>query len=145
MKTVLIVEDNALVMELLGQLLEERYEVHTAVNGKLGVEAARLLPPDIILMDLTMPVMDGWTAIRILRGDSKTAGIPVIALSARVDDGDVQRALAAGANAHLAKPIDDVALISEMERLLLPPRATTGQQLTRSEVAGLIQGRKKQG
>lgn len=145
MKVVLIVEDNALVVELLRQLLEERYVLLTAANGKLGVEAVRKHKPDIVLMDLMMPVMDGWAAIRALRADAATASIPIIALSARVDSGDVERSLGAGADAHLGKPIEDGFLLSEIERLLRGRRVRSGAQLTRTEVADLVASAKKDG
>jgi CheY-like chemotaxis protein len=70
-KRLLIVEDNALVVQLLSQLLEEHYTLDVASNGKLGVEAALAHQPDLILMDLTMPVMDGWAAIRTLRAEDR--------------------------------------------------------------------------
>jgi CheY-like chemotaxis protein len=118
MPTVLIVEDNALVVQLVEQQLEDLYAVVSAVNGKLGVETARALGPDVVLMDLTMPVMDGWAAIRILRSDASTAALPIVALSASNEPQHVARALAAGADAYLAKPIDEAALKNTIARML---------------------------
>ncbi len=112
---VLIVDDNPLVRELLTQLLEDEYELRVASNGALGVAAAEEAVPDIILMDLTMPVMDGWTAIARLREQWATCRVPIIALSAVSDEGEIQRALDAGANRHLTKPIDQDELLRVLE------------------------------
>lgn len=118
MPTILIVEDNALVVQLVEQQLEDAFTIISAPNGKLGVESARLHKPDVILMDLTMPVMDGWTAIRLLRSDASTASIPIIALSATREGDDISRALASGADTYVPKPIDEAALRSALTRLL---------------------------
>lgn len=138
MKRVLIVEDNALVVQLLSQLLEDRFALDVATNGKSGVEAAKAQRPDLILMDLTMPVMDGWAAIRVLRADPETEHIPIVALSGCVDPGDVARAMDAGADAHHAKPLDEEALVAEIERLLGRARPVSGVRATRRQIDALV-------
>lgn len=129
MTLILVVEDNALVAQLLEQQLEDLHSVIIAPDGRAGVEAARTRKPDVVLMDLTMPVMDGWTAIRALRADASTARIPIIALSGSDAEG-VARALAAGADAFVPKPIDEALLRSTIQRVLTSSgswqRPTTG-------------------
>lgn len=142
MKSLLIVDDNALVIELLSQVLDGQYVVHVAENGKRGVEAAQAHRPDLILMDLTMPVMDGWTAIRALRAESTTARTPIIALSGCVDARDVARAMDAGADAHLAKPLDEEVLLAEIERLIGSARVVSGVR-TRHDVGALVDASRK--
>lgn len=118
MKTILVVDDNTLIAEMLRQLLDPHYLVQVAANGKLGVEWSRRHRPDLILMDLTMPVMDGWAATRALRADPATAHIPILVLSARGDREDIERAMGLGANGHLRKPIDEAFMMSEIARWL---------------------------
>ena len=118
MKTVLIVEDMALNRDLLEQLLEDDYHVITAADGVAGLDVARQQQPDLILMDLSLPVMDGWDATRCLRADPELKTIPVIALTAHAMRGDEERALAAGCDAYLSKPIDEDRLLSLLEQFL---------------------------
>ena len=118
MKRVLVIEDNSLNMELTVQLLEDDYEVLQATDGETGVAMARRRQPDIILMDLSLPRMDGWDATRLLRADSRTQAIPIIALSAHAADREIERALAVGCDAYITKPIDEGALLAEIARLL---------------------------
>jgi len=118
----LIVEDNPLICELLAELLADDFEVLTAPNGERGIALALERRPDVILMDLMMPVMDGWEAIRRLRATWATCRIPIISLSALGDEGEVTRAKEAGADAHLRKPIDEAALGRVLRRLVLPVR-----------------------
>jgi CheY-like chemotaxis protein len=117
-KTILVVDDNTLIAEMLRQLLDGDYLVQTAPNGKVGVDWAKRHRPDLILMDLTMPVMDGFTATMHLRSDPSTKGIPIIVLSARGDAEDIERALKVGADTHLRKPVEEERLFSEIARLL---------------------------
>lgn len=143
MASLLVVEDNPLVVELLRQVLEgESYDVRVAANGKLGVEAATRDVPDLVLMDLTMPVMDGWAAIRALRAEPATAHLPIIALSARIDPSDIRRAIEAGADAHVGKPLDEATLLAEVRRLLSAPRAT-GVRETRTAMAAMLAAKRK--
>jgi CheY-like chemotaxis protein len=118
MPTVLIVDDNALVRQLVEQQLDGDYDVLGAANGAIGVELARAKRPDVVLMDLAMPVMDGWDAIRALRADATTVAIPIIALSATSEAEDIARALAAGATTYVPKPIDEPALRNAIARSL---------------------------
>ena len=103
---ILIVEDNMDNYELIRFVLERAgYDVFLAVNGRDGVDAARLQKPDLILMDLGMPEMDGWTASRKLKSEEATKSIPVYALSAYTRPQDRQRAMQAGCDGYVTKPI----------------------------------------
>ena len=106
MKKILVVEDVDLNRELIVQLLEDTYQVIEAVNGQEGLELAELERPDLILMDLSLPVMDGWEATRRLKAHDDLRSIPIIALTARAMVGDEERARKAGCDGYLAKPID---------------------------------------
>ena len=107
MRTVLYVEDNPANMKLVEQLIARRSDIRllTAVNGTLGVEAARTSQPTVILMDINLPGMSGVDAFRLLRGDPTTAHIPVVALSANAMPRDIQSSLDAGFFRYLTKPI----------------------------------------
>ena len=118
MKTVLIVEDVELNRDLLVQLLEDRYALVIAEDGKAALRCAREDRPDLILMDLSLPRMDGWEATRRLKADPQTANIPVIVLSARAMRGDEERARASGCDDFLTKPIDEELLYRKLERHL---------------------------
>lgn len=120
MKKILVVEDNELNLELVTQLLEDDFELLTAADGAAGVEAARRFRPDLILMDLSLPVVDGWEATRQLRGEAGLAKIPIIALSAHAAKPDIDRALQAGCDAYVTKPIDEEELRLAISRLLAP-------------------------
>ena len=118
MKTVLIVEDVELNRDLLVQLLEDRYALAIAEDGKAALKCAREDRPDLILMDLSLPRMDGWEATRRLKADPQTAKIPVIVLSARAMRGDEERARASGCDDFMTKPIDEELLYQKLERYL---------------------------
>jgi len=118
MKTVLIVEDVALNRDLLIQLLEDRYRLVVAEDGAAALERAAAERPDLVLMDLSLPRMDGWEATRRLKADAALAGIPVIALSAHAMRGDEERARAAGCDDFLTKPIDETLLFQRLEAFL---------------------------
>ena len=118
MKTVLIVEDVELNRDLLVQLLEERYRLLLAGDGQAALQKARDEKPDLILMDLSLPKLDGWEATRMLKADAALARIPVIVLSAHAMQGDEERARAAGCDDFLTKPIDETALFQKLERHL---------------------------
>jgi CheY-like chemotaxis protein len=107
MRSVLYVEDNPANMTLVEQLIARRSDIRllTAVNGPLGVEAARTSQPTVILMDINLPGMSGVDAFRLLRGDPTTAHIPVVALSANAMPRDIQATLDAGFFRYLTKPI----------------------------------------
>jgi CheY-like chemotaxis protein len=118
MKTVLIVEDVALNRDLLVQLLEDRYRLLVAEDGAAALQCAAEEGPDLILMDLSLPRMDGWEATRRLKADERLARIPVIALSAHAMRGDEERARAAGCDDFLTKPIDETLLYRRLEAYL---------------------------
>ena len=118
MKRILIVEDNELNLDLLVQLLEDEYELITADNGAAGVEVAQQERPDLILMDMSLPVMDGWEATRRLKADSNVNHIPVIALTAHAMSSDEEKALAAGCDGYLSKPLDEDLLFDKLDQLL---------------------------
>jgi two-component system cell cycle response regulator DivK len=116
--SVLIVEDNLMNLELMVQLLSDDYEVQTARDGRQGLEMAGRIRPDLILMDLSLPVLDGWEATRRLKGDGRLAHIPVIALTAHAMPGDDERARTAGCDDVLTKPIDEDLLFATLEHHL---------------------------
>ena len=118
MKKVLIIEDTPLNLDLLIQLLEDDYVIETASNGSEGVRKAAATIPDIILMDMAMPVMDGWEATRTLKADAKLAAIPIIALTSHAMQGDEEKARDVGCDDYLSKPIDEDKLFSAIKRLL---------------------------
>jgi CheY-like chemotaxis protein len=112
---ILIIEDNQVNLELATDLLEVAgYEVLSACSAEDGVELARAQQPDLVLMDLSLPGMDGLTATRLLRADNQTMQIPIVVLTANVMKGDEARAREAGANGFIAKPIDTRAFARQI-------------------------------
>ena len=118
MKKVLVVEDVDFNRDLVVQLLEDKYHVIEAVNGQEGVELAERERPDLILMDLSLPVMDGWEATRRLKANDDLRSIPVIALTAHAMAGDKEKALAAGCDDYLVKPLDEDELMARIAKYL---------------------------
>ncbi|HCB48649.1 MAG: hypothetical protein AMJ56_08410 [Anaerolineae bacterium SG8_19] len=118
MKKILVVEDVELNLDLLVQLLEDDYELITADNGKAGVSLARQHKPDLILMDMSLPVLDGWEATRQIKADDDLRHIPIIGLSAHAMSGDEEKALSAGCDDYLTKPLDDELLFQKLDRFL---------------------------
>ena len=119
MTRVLLVDDDEMSWDMLSRRLIRRgFEVIFAVDGKQGVEAARREKPDIILMDMGLPVMDGWEATRCIKSDDATRGVSVIGLSARTMSGDRDKAIEAGCDDYDIKPIEFDRLIGKIERLL---------------------------
>ena len=118
MKRILIVEDVELNRDLLIQLLEDDYELMTAADGGAGVEKAASERPDLILMDLSLPVIDGWEATRRIKANTITAAIPVIAITAHAMSGDEEKARAAGCDDFMTKPIDEDLLFAKLRRWL---------------------------
>lgn len=119
MTRLLIVEDNEMNRDMLARRLMRRgYEVATAVNGQEGMEIARSQQPDLILMDLSLPVMDGWEAARRIRADARTADIPIIALTAHALPSDHAAACKAGCNDVDTKPVDMDRLVGKIEAQL---------------------------
>jgi CheY-like chemotaxis protein len=116
---ILLVEDNDLNRDMLSRRLARRgYEVLIATDGEQGIEMARSEQPDLILMDISLPVLDGWAATRLLRLDDATKATPVIALTAHAMVGDRDRSLEAGCDDYDTKPVEFDRLLEKMERLL---------------------------
>lgn len=119
MTKILLVEDDEMNRDMLSRRLIKRgYEVEIATDGEQGVEMARSDGFDLILMDMSLPVMDGWTATRTLKADEETARIPVIALTAHAMAGDQEKALAAGCDDFDTKPVELSRLLGKIEALV---------------------------
>jgi CheY-like chemotaxis protein len=119
MKKVLLVEDNEMNRDMLSRRLTRRgFEVIFAVDGQQGVDLARSEQPDIILMDMSLPVIDGWEATRRVKSDAATRGVPVIGLTAHAMSGDREKAIEAGCDDYDTKPVEIDRLIGKIERLL---------------------------
>jgi len=118
-KKILLVEDNEMNRDMLSRRLTKRgYAVVMAVDGAEGVAKARSESPALVLMDMGLPVIDGWTATRQIKADPATAQIPVIALTAETAEGDREKCLAAGCDDYDTKPVDLERLIGKIEALL---------------------------
>jgi CheY-like chemotaxis protein len=119
MTKILLVEDNEMNRDMLSRRLARKgYDVLTAVNGEEGLAGAQSGSPDLILMDMSLPVIDGWEATRRIKADPQIASIPVIALTAHAMTGDRERALAAGCDDYDTKPIEFKRLLEKIEALL---------------------------
>lgn len=119
MVKILLVEDNEMNRDMLSRRLIRRgYEVAIAVDGGAGVAAAAREGPDLILMDMSLPVIDGWEATRQLKAQEATRAIPVIGLTAHAMAGDRDKAMAAGCDDYDTKPIELPRLIGKIEALL---------------------------
>lgn len=118
MKKILIVEDVALNVDLLTQLLEDEYELLFAEDGAAGVSKAEQVKPDVILMDMSLPVMDGYEATRRIKANDALKHIPIIGLSAHAMSGDEAKARAAGCDDYLTKPVNEDLLFQKLERAL---------------------------
>ena len=118
MKTVLIVEDTELNIDLVTQLLEDDYELLIARDGAQGVAMAEEHHPDMILMDISLPVMDGYEAARRIRANPALAATPIIGLSAHAMNGDAVKAKAAGCNDYMTKPVDEDLLLTKLKEFL---------------------------
>ena len=118
MKKILIVEDVDFNRDLLTQLLEDEFEVIAATDGQAGITAAERERPDLILMDLSLPVIDGWEATRRLKAHTDLKTIPIIALTAHAMRGDEAKARASGCDDFLTKPIDEALLFEMLNRYL---------------------------
>jgi len=119
MTKVLVVEDNEMNRDMLSRRLTRRgFQVIFAVDGQQGVDLARSERPDIILMDMSLPVMDGWEATRRVKSDDATRSVPVIGLTAHAMAGDREKAIEAGCDDYDTKPVELERLIGKMERLL---------------------------
>ncbi len=116
---ILIVEDNEMNRDMLSRRLQRRgYDICVAIDGQQGLESARTLLPDLILMDLSLPRMDGWEATRLLKSEASTSRIPIIALTAHAMLSDRDKAFAAGCDEYDTKPVEFNRLLGKIESLL---------------------------
>ena len=119
MTRILIVEDNEMNLDMLSRRLVRRgFDVLSAEDGQAGVDMAKSDLPDLILMDISLPVLDGWGATEALKGDTKTSGIPIIVLTANAMEADRERAFEVGADGFETKPVDFPALLSAISSAL---------------------------
>src|SRR5260370_39373334 len=119
MPRLLLVEDDEVNRDMLSRRLQRRdYEVIIAVNGQEGVTKAQSDSPDVILMDLSLPVLDGWQATRLLKAAPETRSIPIIALTAHAMSADRQAAMAAGCDDYDTKPIELSRLLGKIEEIV---------------------------
>ena len=132
MPKILLVEDNEMNRDMLSRRLQRKgYEVVLAVDGQSGVEMARTEAPDLILMDMSLPVLDGWEATRRLKADAATQHIPVIALTAHAMSSDRDKALEAGCDDYDTKPVELPRLLGKIEALL---SGSGGERLQRTDI-----------
>jgi CheY-like chemotaxis protein len=119
MQRILLVEDNELNRDMLARRLARAgFEVLLALDGQEGVDAARRERPDLVLMDMSLPCLDGWAATRVLKADPRTSSIPVIALTAHAMMGDREKAIEAGCDEFATKPVDMRLLLETIEKFL---------------------------
>jgi len=118
MKRILIVEDIEFNRDLLVQLLEDSYELLTAADGAAGVALAERESPDLILMDLSLPVIDGWEATRRIKADATLQHIPIIAVSSHAMREDEEKARQCGCDDYLSKPLDEDLLSEKLKQFL---------------------------
>jgi len=119
MPRILLIEDNEMNRDMLSRRLERKgYETIIAVDGQEGVEKTESEKPDLILMDMSLPVLDGWEATRKLKSNSVTQGIPIIGLSAHAMSGDREKAMEAGCDDYDTKPVELPRLLEKIESLL---------------------------
>jgi CheY-like chemotaxis protein len=126
MAKILLVEDHQEIWDFLSRRLKRRgYEVVVAQDGQGGLDKARTESPDLLLLDMNLPVMDGWTVARTLKGDEATRQLPIIALTAHAMAGDRDKAIAAGCDDYHPKPVDFSRLLNQIEAALAPRSATS--------------------
>ena len=124
MARILLVEDNEMNRDMLSRrLVRSGYEVALAVDGAQGVAMAGSEAPDLVLMDMSLPVLDGWEATRRLKADPATRGLPVIALTAHAMSGDEEKAREAGCDDFDTKPVEYTRLVAKIEGLLQKRKA----------------------
>ncbi len=116
MKTILIIEDLDLNIDLLTQLLEDEYSLLVAKDGAAGVTLAEERHPDLVIMDIALPIMDGYEATRRIR--AIFPAVPIVGVSSHAMSGDAEKARAAGCNDYLTKPIDENLLLATLRRFL---------------------------
>lgn len=119
---ILLVEDHEEIWDFLSRRLKRRgYDVILAHDGEAGVQQARTGRPDVILLDMNLPILDGWSAARVLKSDSDTQGIPIIALTAHAMSGDRDKAIQAGCNDYHPKPVDFSKLLTQINAAVGAP------------------------
>jgi CheY-like chemotaxis protein len=119
MAKILLVEDNEMNRDMLSRrLIKKGHEVVIGIDGQQGLDLAATADPDIILLDMSLPVIDGWEAARRLKGDTKTSDIPIIALTAHAMAGDREKCLEAGCEEYDTKPVDFKRLLGKITTLL---------------------------
>ena len=119
MARILLVEDHEEIWDFLTRRLKRRgHEVSLATDGQQGVDKAQAEIPDIVLLDMNLPVMDGWTAAGVLKAGAGTKHVPIIALTAHAMSGDREKALAAGCDDYHAKPVDFSQLLTQIDALV---------------------------
>jgi CheY-like chemotaxis protein len=119
MSKILLVEDNEMNRDMLSRRLQRKgYQVMLAVDGESGVKMAQIQAPDLVLMDMSLPALDGWEATRRLKADAATQNIPVIALTSHAMPGDREKALEAGCDDYDTKPVELPRLLGKIEALL---------------------------
>jgi two-component system cell cycle response regulator DivK len=119
MTRILLVEDHEEIWDFLSRRLRRRgFDVMLAIDGQQGVDKAATERPDIILLDMNLPVMDGWTAAGVIKSKPETAKVPIIALTAHAMSGDREKALAAGCDDYHPKPVDFSRLLMQIETLV---------------------------
>jgi two-component system cell cycle response regulator DivK len=118
MKRILIVEDIEFNRDLLIQILEDSYEILTAADGAAGVALAERESPDLILMDLSLPVLDGWEATRRIKANAMLRHIPIIAVSSHAMREDAEKARQCGCDDYLSKPLDEDLLLEKLKQFL---------------------------
>ena len=119
MPKILLVEDDEMNHDMLSRRLARKgYDVAVAIDGQRGVDMAGSESPDLILMDMSLPVIDGWEATRRIKGSADTAGIPIIALTAHAMASDRDKAIEAGCDDYDTKPVELARLLEKIERLL---------------------------
>lgn len=124
MARILLVEDNEMIRDMLSERLERKgFHVYRAVDGAEGVEVAKVEKPDLILLDMSLPIMDGWQAARQLKANDETEAIPIIALTAHAIAGDRERTLGAGCDDYSRKPVDFPQLLFKIQTLLKKEQA----------------------
>lgn len=124
MAKLLLVEDNEMNRDMLARRLEKRgFQLIIATDGLIGIEMARKELPDLILMDMSLPGLDGWQASRQLKSDNATARIPIIALTAHAMAEDREKAMAAGCDEYETKPVELTSLLGKIQALLAKPKA----------------------
>jgi two-component system, cell cycle response regulator DivK len=118
MKKILVVEDVDFNRDLMVQLLEDDYEVLTAADGAEGIRLAEQERPDLILMDLSLPIIDGWEATRQIKANTALKHTPIIALTAHAMRGDEEKARECGCDDYLSKPLDEEVLFAKLAKFL---------------------------